>query len=227
MTGGGNYTFNAHHDVDLGVERMGVPMSVGTQTFDAVYRYANGEFDGKETSVIDQTAVGGDLMTVVSQIVCDDNVVYIYMDNNGSVSRVKDEGSFQDLQNSTNIPLDVKDNRMYVPSATALSNAYFNASNDGAMLTIKLSGDEAQTFINDIQQNNIEYEFSDILYVVHLDEDGKLVKINYLFQVYADGPEGMTFVYDYDCTVTITNVGTTVVNAPDGADEYPLGNFIE
>ncbi len=229
-TATGNYTFNAYHDIDISLVvpagtqlPSGYDTTLGYQTMDSVYCYANGEFFGREEVVAN---LMGDVQTIIAEIVCVDNVVYLLAQENNSIQKIKDNGSYNDLQNSTNIPLDITDNRLYVPSVNALSNAYFNLSSDGATLTVKLSGTEAEEFIEDINKNQQDFLFSDIVYIVHFDENGNLLKINYLFQIYVEYTAGMYFCYDYDCVVTITDVNSTVVNAPSDPNSYTQYDFI-
>ena len=225
MTGSGNYTFNASHYVNMSL--VGYNMEIGFQTFKAKYAYANNQFYGREEVVVDMSKLGmPEQETMTAQIVCVDNMVYLLAEQNGQVSKIKDDGSYQDLQNTTEIPLDVTSNRLYVPSANALSNAYFNLSNDGATLTVKISGQEAEAFIESMRKDGMDFEFSDIVYVVHFDGNGNIIKINYLFQIYAEFMQGMVACYDYDCVVTITDINTTVVSAPVDANEYIKSEFI-
>lgn len=225
LLGTGNYTFNAHHDIAMGMINSGYYMYVGDQTLDATYKYANNEYDGKEVVVVDMTALGQPAPeTTIAQVVCANNMSYIMLQQPGQTSKLKDEGDFYDLQNATNIPLEITDNRLYCPSSQALENAYFNMSSDGATLTVRLSGAEAEQFIEGMHHGT-DFQFSEIVFIVHFDSNGNILKINYLFQIYAPYYD-YTFCYDYVCTVTVTDIGKTVVTAPIDADSYVYEDFI-
>ncbi len=249
LTKSGNYTFkstqNVSVDVDLSTMMPGAGMieGFGTQNLEFVYGYAGSEFYGREKYFIiaDWTKISfmppeeqvlETLKNEVFEIVCDDDIVYLFEQENGkSPVKGKDEGSFADLQNATGIPLNVKDNPLFVPSNNALSNGYFNMSNDadgGATLTIKISGAEAQTFIEQNTNEDITaLAVSDIVYIVHLDAQGNLEKIDYYFQIYALFSGNLPAYYNYSCTTIITDVDKTVINAPSDADTYIDANFIK
>lgn len=247
LTKSGNYTFtskqNVSIDIDLGsvMPSAGMIEGFGTQDLEFKYGYAGNEFYGREKYVItadwtkipfappeEQTV---ETTTTIYEIVCDDNVIYILSQNNAQANKIKDNGSYEDLQNATGVNLDVKQNRLFVPSNNALSNGYFNMSNDadgGATLTIKISGAEAQAFIEENMKADITaLAVSDIVYIVHLDAQGNLEKIDYYFQIYALFNDMLPAYYNYSCTTTITDVDKTVISAPSDIDNYIDADFIK
>ncbi|MBE5756376.1 MAG: hypothetical protein E7342_01115 [Clostridiales bacterium] len=243
LTNGENYTFkstqNVGIDVDMSAMGMGYVQNFGTQILDFHYAYAGLEFYGKDKYFItaDYTKIPGipagdatveTIRNDTYEITCDDNVVYMMMAGAQSI-KAKDNGTFSDLQNATGIPLQIKNNPLFVPSESSLANGYFNVSNDGATLTIKISGKEAEDFIKDTMSNsNISaLAVSDIVYIVNLDAQGNLIDVDYYFQIFALFNEMLPAYYNYSCTTTITEVGTTVVNAPADASNYLEADFIK
>lgn len=237
-----NYTFNLveENDITMKIEAPGygsMEFNLGILTINAAYSYTENAYAGVEeyvatdnpespfplTEIIDESCV---------KIICTDNVCYMFSEGNEGLDipdiKWKDNATFEELQTSTGIDLNVSDMPLYGPSADALADGYFELSDDGAILTVVISGEEAEVWRQNMfgERFDAEFEYSDITYKVYLDSEGNMEKVVYELNYTADLGGGNIGEYDVVGTITFTDIGSTVITAPADANTYTQVDFV-
>ena len=109
---------------------------------------------------------------------------------------------------------DFKDVKIYVNKLDS-SDIYF---------TLSIKGDNAKTFTKDLLQQAEMIEATptsntEVTCVILLTDDGKFEKAQVSFKI-QEGSSPHTFVYSFKGEIAFSNIGSTIVSAPENANEY-------
>lgn len=207
-------------DMSYDGEKASVEMNMNTLT----------KMDGNDF-LSSSNVEGGELFgTMAQNVAYVDGVAYIDVTATGDfgmtplakLGKVKYTASIEQICSLANIEQDEMFNPIYDFADTAFEDVKFYVGEDDSYFQLLLTGDDAAAYFEKIFGTmniaagitipQIEYNFM-------LDKDGNFDYAKIGFELDME-VEGVSMKYEFDGIIRFTDVGTTVVTAPEGGEEY-------
>ncbi|MBQ7770007.1 MAG: hypothetical protein IJ373_02345 [Clostridia bacterium] len=171
---------------------------------------------------------GMDLGTKLQNVWYVDGVAYLDMDVTGDImdSSPIDESkmtvSMEELCQAAGLEKDNLFNPLYDFSDTAFEDVQFNVGESDSYFEIVMKGDDAAAYAQTVlSKQGLAGQLSipQVNYKFIMDKDGNFDYVKIDFDVNVNS-SGVTFKYKYDGKITFSDIGTTVVTAPAGSEDW-------